>query len=136
MHIYNLDERKDSFVLTIKKRITGCCVGTGFEILLLDGEDEIRIRIGGCFVLKDGDISQTFDPDQPTTLASALRIIYEVVESAVAYKNGQLEINFSNGMILSAGPDPHYESWQISGRTPIELLIVCAPGGELAVWYE
>jgi hypothetical protein len=52
--------------------------------------------------------------------------------SAVAFKSGGLRLVFDDGHILTVMPNPAYEPWTANG--PDDLLIVCMPGGSLAVW--
>jgi hypothetical protein len=60
-------------------------------------------------------------------------VLYKHIERLRAYKNGEIELRFTDGSTLTAGPDMAYENWDIVGAG--HLLIVCMPGGELAVWY-
>ena len=46
-------------------------------------------------------------------------------------KNGVLSISVRDALI-HAVPHPHYESWNIAG--PEHQLVVCTPGGDMAVW--
>jgi hypothetical protein len=42
-------------------------------------------------------------------------------------------LSFADGSLLRCEPDPRYEAWQVVGGLP-QHLVVCEPGGELAVW--
>jgi hypothetical protein len=46
-------------------------------------------------------------------------------------KDGVLSISVRDALI-HAVPHPHYESWNIAG--PEHQLVVCTPGGDMAVW--
>ena len=46
-------------------------------------------------------------------------------------KNGVLSISVRDALV-HAVPHPHYESWNIAG--PEHQLVVCTPGGDMAVW--
>ena len=35
---------------------------------------------------------------------------------------------------FTARPQPKYESWNIVGPLPDKQMVVCLPGGELAIW--
>jgi len=50
----------------------------------------------------------------------------------VSTANGALHIAFTDGTTLQSEPDPNYEAWQVVGGAP-QALVVCLPGGELAV---
>jgi hypothetical protein len=45
---------------------------------------------------------------------------------------GVLHIVFTDGATLRSEPDPDVEAWQVVGGRP-QSLVVCLPGGELAV---
>jgi hypothetical protein len=50
----------------------------------------------------------------------------------VSTEGGALQITFTDGAALRSDPDPNVEAWQVVGGTP-QSLVVCLPGGELAV---
>jgi frataxin-like iron-binding protein CyaY len=54
------------------------------------------------------------------------------IQSAVAYKNGILELTFNDKSMVIVKEDPHYEAWELAGSGSIKLFSL--PGGELAVW--
>ena len=64
------------------------------------------------------------------------RIIASALGNAVAEAStldGTLLLSFTDGSLLRCEPDPHYEAWEVVGGSP-QYLVVCQPGGELAVW--
>jgi hypothetical protein len=65
--------------------------------------------------------------------ATALLSVLNRRASEITLTGGQLVISFATGLILKVDPDQHYESWQISSDDG--LLIVCTPGGDLAILY-
>jgi hypothetical protein len=133
---YNLEEQDDAWILHIYKRVTGCKIGRDFDLIFADGEDPVYISIGGNFTFTSDRESADFVATQYTTLGPTLKIIDKVAESAVAFKDGRLIVNFATGETILTGPNPQFESWQISGRKNAELLIVCGPGGCLSIWHE
>jgi Family of unknown function (DUF6188) len=52
---------------------------------------------------------------------------------AASTTDGLLTLSFTDGVMLRCPPDPQYEAWQVVGGSP-PYLVVCLPGGELAVW--
>lgn len=50
---------------------------------------------------------------------------------SVVERDGELSVVFES-VTITVHPDDQYEAWQI--RADDETLIVCVPGGELAVW--
>ncbi|MBW3635354.1 MAG: hypothetical protein KY445_02665 [Armatimonadetes bacterium] len=133
--MYNLIEREDFWVLDIHNIVTGCRIGSGFDLQIFNGENPLLISMGGIFTLHRGDNAQSFHPEEYTTLGPSLSVIGKVVESAIAYKNGHLEVKFLDGSLLTAEPDPQYESWHIFGDTEPRMTIVCGIGGQLHIWY-
>lgn len=64
------------------------------------------------------------------------RVIASIVGNVVADAStpeGALLLSFTDGSLLRCEPDPNYEAWQVVGGRP-QYLVVCLPGGELAVW--
>lgn len=55
--------------------------------------------------------------------------------AAVSTDDGVLHIEFTDGATLRCNPDPDTEAWQVVGGNP-QALVVCLPGGELAVWSD
>lgn len=64
------------------------------------------------------------------------RLLASMVNSVVAdtsTEDGTLVLSFADGSLLRCQPDERYEAWQVVGGSP-QHLVVCEPGGELAVW--
>jgi hypothetical protein len=64
------------------------------------------------------------------------RVIASIVGIVVAdtsTTDGALLLSFTDGSLLRCEPDSNYEAWQVVGGWP-QYLVVCQPGGELAVW--
>jgi hypothetical protein len=55
------------------------------------------------------------------------------VVSDTSTQDGALVLSFADGSLLRCEPDKRYEAWQVVGGSP-QHLVVCEPGGELAVW--
>lgn len=55
------------------------------------------------------------------------------VISDTSTDNGTLVLSFTDGSLLRCAPDPRYEAWEVVGGSP-QHLVVCQPGGEVAVW--
>jgi hypothetical protein len=60
-----------------------------------------------------------------------LGLLNQAVEATIA-DNGQLTLRFAEGTTLTVPPDDQYEAWQL--RDDTGLLIICTPGGGLAIW--
>jgi hypothetical protein len=64
------------------------------------------------------------------------RVIASMVGNLVSDAStldGTLVLSFDDGSVLRCEPDQQYEAWQVVGGSP-QYLVVCLPGGELAVW--
>ncbi|WP_327140792.1 DUF6188 family protein [Nocardia sp. NBC_01327] len=57
-----------------------------------------------------------------------------VIVSAAADSGGTLRMLLDSGSHLAVEPDRYYEAWHVT--TPGVYLVVCMPGGELAIWSE
>jgi hypothetical protein len=55
------------------------------------------------------------------------------VVSDTSTEHGTLVLSFTDGSLLRCVPDPRYEAWTVVGGLP-QHLVVCEPGGEVAVW--
>jgi Family of unknown function (DUF6188) len=53
--------------------------------------------------------------------------------STASADDGTLLLTFNDGSLLRCNPDPRYEAWEVVGGDP-QSLVVCLPGGELAIW--
>ena len=103
----------------------------------------LRVHIGSdwlvtaesamTFTDADGAVRHFQGDDPETASALAPLLTGRTIESSVI-KDGSLRLVFTDGAELFAPPDPHYESWNVTG--PNRLLIVCTPGGELAIWSD
>ena len=96
-----------------------------------------RARI--IFDLRDGpepalyaDIAAcTFEDRSGATLLPASMV--SSVVSDTSTDDGTLMLSYADGSLLRCEPDARYEAWQVIGGSP-QYLVVCQPGGELAVW--
>lgn len=102
--------------------------------LLLDSG--AHVDIGAEAMLSRGPLSApgaTMDRLVPARqeVAPALALFGATVLSSVAFKSGALRLVFDTGAHLNVKPDHRYEAWSAHG--PGALLLVCRPGGDLAV---
>ncbi|AYF76150.1 hypothetical protein D7D52_22515 [Nocardia yunnanensis] len=70
-------------------------------------------------------------PGEPHTdeLVAALS---GLITAAAVADGGELRIDLASGHRLVVEPDPYFEAWNLT--VPGRYLVVCMPGGELAVW--
>jgi hypothetical protein len=103
--------------------------------LLLDSGVQLDIETEA--LLTHGSLSA---PDAvPTRLvperqevAPALALFGAKIVSAVAFRSGSLRLIFETGSHLNVKPHPRYEAWGAHG--PGKLVLVCQPGGGVALW--
>jgi Family of unknown function (DUF6188) len=95
-------------------------------------DEETTVWISGEFKVEADGKKRLLSAEQRETVGPVFALLNRTVQSALAYKNGTLEITFTEGGKLSVPADPHYESWGVTGVR--WLRVVCMPGGELAVW--
>ncbi|MET9491338.1 DUF6188 family protein [Nocardia sp. NPDC006630] len=57
-----------------------------------------------------------------------------VIVSAAVDSDGTLRMLLDSGAQLAVEPDRYYEAWHVTA--PGIYLVVCMPGGELAIWSE
>lgn len=89
-------------------------------------ESPFQLEVNGMSVLlsPEEDADEAFEPIR--------QLVGQTVEAANADENGRLSIRFSNGTQMMVPPDKDYEAWSSSG--PNGALVVCTPGGKLAIW--
>lgn len=113
------------------------------EVAFLVGREVVELQAN-----PDGSTRIVFElGDQPALYADvgesictdadgSSRMLASVKGGAVARtstEGGTLTLVFADGSRLRCEPDPRFEAWQVVGGTP-QHLVVCMPGGELAVW--
>jgi hypothetical protein len=76
--------------------------------------------------------SSNFSPKRPSEVGVLFSLLYRTIKSAMAFKDGRLEIEFTSRDKLLTNANANYEAWGIVGDRG--LRIHCMPGGELAVW--
>ncbi len=134
-----LVERDASWDIDVyRRKVTRCAVDNAFTVDVSEREFILAVVLEGefAYITVDGS-NQSREHTlvaggDPTSLCPALSVLHKSIERVSAYKNGTVEVRFTDGSTLTAAPNPNYESWHITGAGG--LLIVCTPGGELAVW--
>ena len=122
------EDYKDLFGLLAGRSLIQFCVGSGVR-LDLAGSPHYEITIESPLTIVAARIEQA----EPTSVEvlGALRDLLMKPVLSVSESDGQLDVVFDS-LTISVPRDDDYEAWQV--RADDGLLIVCAPGGELAVW--
>jgi len=128
-----LVEHQDRWELPLVGRaVTRCLVDYAFGLQFWSPEADFELRIEGLFSLREPSGEELLMmPEDTSSLGPALRLFQREVSSARAFKDGRLEVVFSDGSALQVAPDQQYEAWEFAGNGQ---RLVSTPGGELAVW--
>jgi Family of unknown function (DUF6188) len=95
-------------------------------------DEETIVWISGEFKLETDSREYFLSAEERERIGPVFALLRRTVESALAHKNGMLEITFREGGRLSVAPHQKYEAWGVTGVR--WLRVVCSPGGDLAVW--
>ncbi|MGE2715193.1 DUF6188 family protein [Mycolicibacterium litorale] len=127
--------RKSCDSVGAERQGAASCLG-GLHRAAPDDGRLLRLAVGSTFSLRSAGRTITLDSETDAERAFDLMrpLIGTRVETAVADSAGALCIRFSGGADLSVDADAAYEAWSVSG--PDGALVVCTPGGKLAVWSE
>lgn len=128
-------EAADRWLVPVAGRsVTQCRLDYAFTLVVADeSAGSFEIRIEQPFMVTSGAGEVVLDPEgEPARMAPALGLLHQAIEQAVAFKDGRLELSFTDGGVLSVPVGEDYEAWNIVG--PAGLRIVSLPGGELAIW--
>ena len=99
-----------------------------FTILLQD--TDLQVVVEQEFAYSSGTTSAMLRA--PDRVAPVLEMLHKPVRSLRVLKNGRLTFAAAPDITMTVEPHPKYEAWHVNGRS--NLLIVCMPGGKLAVW--
>jgi hypothetical protein len=114
------------------------------ELVFLAGRTVVEIRDGDRIVFEAGaepeprlyaDVGSPVFADRDGKTLRMADLMGRTVASGSASSNGVLLLTFTDGATLRCSPNPEYEAWQVVGGKP-ESLVVCLPGGELAIWDD
>ncbi|QLY33824.1 DUF6188 family protein [Nocardia huaxiensis] len=102
--------------------------------LLIIEAGEYELHIEGELAVHDPS-AQTLHriPGEPHTDELVQALDGEITYAA-ATSDGQLRIDLDSGQRLVVEPDRFFEAWTVTA--PGRYLVVCMPGGELAVWSQ
>jgi hypothetical protein len=94
--------------------------------------EDVEFVIGLPFSLKSDGVEYALDPAERSGLGPLLALYPDTVEQASVDGLGTLGLRFGSGASITVPANPRWEAWQIVG--PGTALVVCSPGGRLAVW--
>jgi hypothetical protein len=98
----------------------------------VDRSMEVRIENEFSIARPDGKAISVDPEGEVSQLANALTLLRGKIDSLHTLKTGSLEILFTDGRLTTVPVSDECEAWGIS--TSQGPLVVCMPGGELAIW--
>ncbi len=113
-------------------------VGRSLHLLGVGGW-QVSLELGGdhAVTLEQavdvGDHQPAAEPATLNGLALLLPLLNREVTAAYVEADGRLVLSFGD-LTLQCAPDAEYEAWNYRG--PSGALIICQPGGGLAVWMS
>lgn len=110
----------------IGKSLTQLCVGVGDLQMNFDGD--LVVSVGGKISV---GASSAVESHSLAGLAQLLPLLNNQVRAAGADEDGDLSLTIGAATLRCAA-DSRYEAWTYNG--PQQALVVCMPGGGLAVW--
>jgi hypothetical protein len=133
-----LTPQGDSWLLPVAgEQITRFCVDN--EAVRVLCRNMIEISIGEPFTLVTNDGRRyTLDPGgDAMDLAPLLQIVRLVIREGVAFNDGRLELDLSDGSCIKVPPGRDFEAWTLAGPGgPDGLKVVSIPGGDLVIWSD
>lgn len=113
---------------TLTSHHVECTVG-------LQLSDEYFVRIESRFTLTVAGTTTVLSPEvDPVSAFEPLsHLVGQVITASEVDDTGSLTVAFDGGNSLLVEPDRNYEAWTVTG--PKGMIIVCQPGGELAIWH-
>jgi hypothetical protein len=129
----SLDESSDRHTWTFSNQpVTQVCLDRSscrLESWSLHASLEIRLRTPFRLALPDG-MSREIDPEAPETVAPILTLVDRQLLRMAVTRSASLEIDFSDGSMLTATAHHRNEAFEINGGGALEgMRYVARPGG-------
>ena len=123
-------ENEDTFDITDTDLVVATCRGESWSLQLELESPAAKwtLAIGGVF-----SVARCTNEEPRTATQVVPDLVGETVLSVRARKaDGELEIKFTHGWVLTVGPDPDYEAWEMYSHRGERLIAV--PGDGVAKW--
>ena len=102
--------------------------------ILGDAHDDAKLTVENeCRLIQSGREAELI-PEESSSLSPILAFANAKVSGISVRKTGHLKLEFGSGARLEVGPDERYEAWHLG--LSIGVLMVCAPGGEVALFRD
>lgn len=130
-----LDELPDRHVWTLyDHRVAELAVEVGAcRLLTWTLQASAELALGAEFTVRHADgIERGVDPDEPEQMAPLLTLVGRSLESLTVMRRGELVATFSDGTIVTVGPHPRRDAWQVQGGGGLEGMVYrCKAGGRV-----
>jgi hypothetical protein len=92
----------------------------------------LQVVLGTQFRLIAAPNEYTIDPEDRTSLAPVLQLLFAELQTASVDDRGELSLEFTGGVRLVAPPNEQYEAWELVH--PDGRMAIAVPGGEIAIF--
>jgi len=131
----DLVEAGDRWLLPLSGlRVTRCLVDFSFGLELLADHQFFTLTIEQAFnvAVAGSGMAEITPAADPASVCPALALLDRVVQDATAFKDGRLDVRFSDGSTLTVDPHPQFEAWNLTSDSGVRM--VALPGGGVASW--
>jgi uncharacterized protein DUF6188 len=110
------------------------CIDWAITLLIRADDEEYTVRIEESISLRDpaGVDARLTPADEPSKLGPVLPLLRRSAVRLDAFKDGRLEIETSEGDLLTVLASEDFEPWEISG--PNGTRLVSTPDKAVSVW--
>ena len=110
-----------------------CQVDFAFSVTTLEN---VTLRAQGHITYRDaaGTVHEVDPEGDPRALGPLLEVARSTITAASTEDDGTLVVALGSSALLRVAPHDRYEAWTLTSRTG--FMVVCVPGGELAIWDE
>jgi hypothetical protein len=127
----SLDESADVGFL-VGRIVQSIAVSFQFDLVVGGDSDRVVVTLTRFFYRAPGGLEHELDANSDRAGLGPALDLFGAEIAAATIDRGSLRLRFGDASEIKAPPLEAYESWQVSG--PGTALIVCAPGGKLAIW--
>jgi hypothetical protein len=113
--------------------ITRLCLDYRFTIEIwwheeASPDNQVTIQIANQFVVHRRGEQFKVNPQQIATVAPALHILHQPVESLTAFRDGRLILRMCNKDEIAVEKDSQFESWETHGTGMLaDAKMLCSP---------
>ncbi len=135
----SLDERTDRHDWMLEgHRLTQLLVdlhGFRFQSWALSESLEIQVAVPFRYAQADGT-DREVDPREAEQLAPLLGLLGRLVHGVAVGREGELEVRFGDGSVLTCAPHTNRAAWEVQGAGALEGLAYRSPPGGGVPWLD